>query len=73
VTIDKPSTIAERATGENITDDQIRWLRNNTGWVGEARAKEHRILANALHGDPVARGLCAGFLNERRRNDPSCP
>lgn len=59
-----------RIAGETVTDDQLRWLRDNTGWVGEAREKEHRIIGNALRGDPVARGLCAGILNERARIDP---
>ena len=61
-----------RVTGEpitTITDDQLRWLRDNTGWVGDERVREHRIIRNALHGDSVARGLCIGFYNERMRNE----
>lgn len=62
----------QHLTAETVTDDMLRWLRDNTGWVGEARERDQRLIANALHGDSVARGLCAGYLNERAKIDPTC-
>lgn len=60
-----------KVTTDTITDAQIRYLRDNMGWVGERCEKERRMLRAALDGDRVARGLAAGAFNERVRNDPA--
>ena len=69
-----------RVTGETITDDQIRWLRERTGWKGRAADDQHTI-ALALstpkwmnynaHKRDQARVKCAKMFNARRGSIPN--
>lgn len=54
-------------TADTITRDQLLELRHSTGWIGERCERDQQLIGNALRGDPVARGLCAGIYNERIR------
>lgn len=51
-------------TADSITDEQIRELRSNTGWLGLAR-DDQKMLGMALRGDERARALCAEIVNAR--------
>lgn len=56
-------------TAETITVDQLKWMRDNTGWIGPACEHAHRMIHAAIHGDPNARATCAAWLNQRRTRD----
>lgn len=68
-----------KVTGETITDDQIRRLREHTGWKGRAADDQHTI-ALALstpkwmnydaHAREQARAKCAEMLNARNEGIP---
>ena len=69
-----------KVTAETITDDQIRWLRERTGWKGRAADDQHTI-ALALstpkwmnydaHKREQARAKCAEMLNARDEGIPN--
>lgn len=62
-------------TAGTVTDDQIRWLREHTGWKGEQCQREQSIIATALsqpswlqfdaNKREEARAWCADALNKR--------
>jgi hypothetical protein len=68
-----------KVTGETITDAQIRWLRERTGWRGHAQQDQHTI-ALALSTPKwmnfdarkreEARAQCAEMFNARNADIP---
>lgn len=68
-----------KVTGESITDNQIRWLRQRTGWKGRAQ-QDQRTIALALSTSKwigfdarvrdEARAKCAEMLNARNEGVP---
>ena len=52
-------------TEHTLTDGQLRWLRDNTGWIGRA-ADDQELIGRARRGDRQARVVCAAAINARK-------
>lgn len=64
-----PPTDGPSVTADTITDEQLRWLRENTGWLGRA-ADDQAMIGRARRGDREARERCADAWNARTGAKP---
>lgn len=53
---------------QTITDTQLTWLRDRTGWLGEA-GEHQRVIARARRFDAKALEICAVWYNARQVNE----